>query len=483
MCVSVTVLEIDSTCVTPQFKHVTHMKRRSLFTCTVCQSRRRRNKNHSQSKEVNKFVDSFSPPFSPLPAGRMYKPTSWKPETSDVSSSWKPKTSDDFDNKESVEGVAGDSSVGISEKLGTHHSTTGDGSLPPHRAAGKSDLSFYENDSVMLWSDDPEKEYFAYHLQREQEARARRGKSADDSLIGNSTLEDIQQEFSKWHQNGGQDPESEFPVLSASQKSPQPPTLDGFSLATTEKSSRKKRQIQADVHDIPPPKSSKIFPNVIYVTDTPATSVSLSKPSKDGGGSTASRGRNCLVMSLFLMGGACLAAAALGIYISVSPKQANNSNLASSIQNNNENAPSTGEGSSFSPAYVPSPGPSYLRPSASYVPTTHGPIENRAPTMHPTSPTTIQPTATPTEMPSTHPTTKESTAAPSFRPSTAPPAVYCGCKNCASAMNRMADGHSCKDRMNFLMYERGYTELGACRLVAGVEFPAVCGPLCDPDKC
>lgn len=33
------------------------------------------------------------------------------------------------------------------------------------------------------------------------------------------------------------------------------------------------------------------------------------------------------------------------------------------------------------------------------------------------------------------------------------------------------------------MVQRGYNELGACRLVAGVEFPSVCGPFCDPDKC
>ena len=32
------------------------------------------------------------------------------------------------------------------------------------------------------------------------------------------------------------------------------------------------------------------------------------------------------------------------------------------------------------------------------------------------------------------------------------------------------------------MYERSFSEKGACQLVAGVEFPSICG-LCNPDSC
>jgi hypothetical protein len=47
------------------------------------------------------------------------------------------------------------------------------------------DLSlFNEDDSIIMWSENPEKHYFEYMLRMEQEHRARQGKPAEDSLLG-----------------------------------------------------------------------------------------------------------------------------------------------------------------------------------------------------------------------------------------------------------------------------------------------------------
>ena len=143
------------------------------------------------------------------------------------------------------------------------------------------------------------------------------------------------------------------------------------------------------------------------------------------------------------------------------------------------------------PTTAPSPRPSYLRPVSTETPATSHKENER--TMHPneqsvTNPPSAQqtenqrnppPDSEPTGSPPS-PSTSEPTPAPTLPPSSS--ILYCGCKNCEAAMNRIADGYSCKERMRFLMNDRGYTELGACRQVSSVEFPAICG-LCNPDSC
>lgn len=66
----------------------------------------------------------------------------------------------------------------------------------------------------------------------------------------------------------------------------------------------------------------------------------------------------------------------------------------------------------------------------------------------------------------------------------------CGCPDCAQkAWDTVADndgGNStCGMRISWLVSEMGESEEDACRKIAGSdgEFPDVCGPACDPDRC
>lgn len=62
--------------------------------------------------------------------------------------------------------------------------------------------------------------------------------------------------------------------------------------------------------------------------------------------------------------------------------------------------------------------------------------------------------------------------------------ITCGCDECTPAvLATLAGPYPCGDRIRYLMNDLGYTEANACRKVAGEEFPTVCGPMCNPDKC
>jgi hypothetical protein len=83
------------------------------------------------------------------------------------------------------------------------------------------------------------------------------------------------------------------------------------------------------------------------------------------------------------------------------------------------------------------------------------------------------------------PTNEESTSEPSDDESTASPSessLTCfqpeDCTN--TVLNRMADGFSCRDRIEYLM-RSGELEERACEQIAGVEFPSVCGE-CRPNR-
>ncbi|CAB9505198.1 Hemolysin-type calcium-binding repeat (2 copies) [Seminavis robusta] len=62
------------------------------------------------------------------------------------------------------------------------------------------------------------------------------------------------------------------------------------------------------------------------------------------------------------------------------------------------------------------------------------------------------------------------------------PAPKCGCDDCAQAWGLLAGDSTCGERIQYLM-DAGSPEEEACRLVASVEFPFICGPSCDPDRC
>ena len=79
------------------------------------------------------------------------------------------------------------------------------------------------------------------------------------------------------------------------------------------------------------------------------------------------------------------------------------------------------------------------------------------------------------------------TSAPSVsEPTTLAPSIStgpkCGCNDCEAAYNLFAGDSSCGERIEFLMSE-GATEEDACRRVANVEYPFLCGPSCDPSRC
>ena len=67
-------------------------------------------------------------------------------------------------------------------------------------------------------------------------------------------------------------------------------------------------------------------------------------------------------------------------------------------------------------------------------------------------------------------------------PSVTPAAPKCGCNDCEAAYNLFAGDSTCGERIEFLM-DGGATEDEACRRVANVEYPFLCGPSCDPTRC
>jgi hypothetical protein len=79
------------------------------------------------------------------------------------------------------------------------------------------------------------------------------------------------------------------------------------------------------------------------------------------------------------------------------------------------------------------------------------------------------------------------TSAPSdFVSETTESAEHCGCVDCTEEIwSTLANGNTCGDRINYVARDTSKypTEIDACRLVAGVEFPTVCGPGCNPDRC
>jgi len=59
----------------------------------------------------------------------------------------------------------------------------------------------------------------------------------------------------------------------------------------------------------------------------------------------------------------------------------------------------------------------------------------------------------------------------------------CGCASCTQEiLDRDANGYPCGGRINWVVANTELDETGACAVVAGEEFPSVCGD-CDPNTC
>ena len=64
--------------------------------------------------------------------------------------------------------------------------------------------------------------------------------------------------------------------------------------------------------------------------------------------------------------------------------------------------------------------------------------------------------------------------------------VRCGCSTCTrNVLDTLAGNYSCGDRINWLQRVDGYSEIDACKKVAGEEFPGkllslLCCPLISP---
>jgi hypothetical protein len=74
-------------------------------------------------------------------------------------------------------------------------------------------------------------------------------------------------------------------------------------------------------------------------------------------------------------------------------------------------------------------------------------------------------------------------ATPTSSPVSSPPTTTCGCSTCTdAALNTMAGAYTCGARIDYLQNDMGFSEVDACKRIAGVEFPDECAP-CDPDRC
>lgn len=433
-------------------------------------------------------------------------------------------------------------------------------------------------------------------LQQEQEERARRGKAEEDSLVGNSTLNEMLQTGPWLAQGGNQYGPGETDTLNSSgdlegstmdgyslaagtfSQQPAPSsfkrgfssgrgssTVDNYSLATSEKSSSPRQPNSKQVSampikvtqsdpSIPEPNApvspvcnrqisslevgsppGRIYPDVIFVKGRPATPATVHSnltyhkdDEKITGYRTSAFRQRWMGRAFFIMVAllccVALAAAAIAIYLSqfsnVGNHNGSNATSTQSLALENTNASNGPTGSNA----APTPYPSLLLQKRTLEPTfglvmtgkaiTAAPII--APTLLPrknfdltTAPseatvaaTTTAPTVAPTLFPrkTFDPTTAPSeaivTGDPSGTPSVAPtwiptrvqataPNTLCGCKECfSSTLAAFADSFTCKDRIDFLMYQRGYSEIDACHQVAGQEFVIACsGRLCDPRQC
>jgi hypothetical protein len=87
------------------------------------------------------------------------------------------------------------------------------------------------------------------------------------------------------------------------------------------------------------------------------------------------------------------------------------------------------------------------------------------------------------------PTVSTLSSSPDGPSSETMPAEHCGCYDCTEQVwNAIADIFTCGARIIYVTgdadtYDTYTTEEEACRLIAGEQFPDICGSACDPDSC
>lgn len=60
--------------------------------------------------------------------------------------------------------------------------------------------------------------------------------------------------------------------------------------------------------------------------------------------------------------------------------------------------------------------------------------------------------------------------------------TMCGCSSCTDqVLNSVAEGHTCRNRIEWIKANQGLSEADSCQIVAD-EFPSICGK-CDVDRC
>ena len=446
---------------------------------------------------------------------------------------------EEFGSAVSIGGTAGGESVDVQGILAATQSQaestiTGGGTSDTQTRASSCDLrrraggnaSYYEDDSAILWSDDPEKEYFDYALQQEQQRRAQQGKSAADSLIGDSTIGEIKNYGRLQPSRGDQESIStlgDFPILSGVHNGAMVSApFGGYSLASTEKSGPEYRFEDRSRKPLPPlvdfrqfetsesiphtPKS--ILPDAIFLKDAPSTIASRSTNDSTEQAAPA-RKPFCFYILLIFLSGVVLAGSTLAIYLATSRRETLTNSAESGLGNS---------GPTQSPSSIPIPYPTepFSRkthePSmqvldgdgedtTSMVPSSSPSLKLERKTHEPTFQnatdeneeeigigetdfdwlietgdfTTIGPDDAPA------PTTS-STEVPTPTPDLD---EHCGCVECTSVeMLQLVEGKTCRAHVDYLKLQIGWSEEVACRQIAGRDHPEECSKAkCNPETC
>ncbi|CAB9508124.1 expressed unknown protein [Seminavis robusta] len=349
------------------------------------------------------------------------------------------------------------------------------------------------DDSAILWSDDPEKDYLEYMLKLEREQRASRGKSAEDSLVGDDTIAEIlragpsgvtvpsidddnndlttMEGFSLTtpNQQTAQDqspprrPPSSWERLGGNtqqqQQQQQQPVKDYSLIATGFPSDESSDAKASKTMKEAPGKYSNQHPSVIYVADrsppTPQTlfsknswqESSLESSDKAPDGMVELRRKLPYVVTLL----SCIVIGSLVVAICLShfltkAGAPDHSAINSRVDRTGVFGVGNDKDDRLDATAMPtfSPYPSYEQ------------------------------TSKPTQV---------STSAPSLSPTAT---VLCGCPYCTSDVlsAEVAFAFTCHDRLQLLMEEFMLTESAACNKVTSEEYPTLCSPeLCDPAQC
>jgi hypothetical protein len=351
------------------------------------------------------------------------------------------------------------------------------------------------DDSVLLWSDDPEKAYFEYMLQQEQEQRAQRGQSAEDSLIGDSTIGEILEAGpfgdSPWRPSADDNDTKTgtmegFSLAASSQKEllaphtpwrqldDNPVSIVEFSTSTPSKGKKQDKSKRASSSQEAPGYYSTQHPTVIYVAEkspsTPRTITSKDDWLENSDYKIGPPADKLPVRRRLLFIVAVLSIIVIaGLVIVFCLNQIFEDQNAVATNVGAQQASPFGEEDPF--------------------------FRHEALTA---SVTEYAPTAAPTQ--SAQATTMEEfTGVPSIIGTNSPagvlddtsvndtlPASNCGCQACTPEVlsAQIAVSFTCHDRIQVLISTYGFTEHKACSQVTGKEFPELCSALlCHPALC